>query len=144
VASEGNRYGGQRHGGDYEGTAGREGFGPHRYDVARYVNAGEVRQGSEAKGNAGRVEVRQARRVRAGYGRVWKVPYWIDQVRQARSDAAMNAMLRKDKAGEERLGEVGCGLQRQDAAGGERCDQERKGRAELGQAWQVWRGRWAW
>jgi len=28
--------------------------------VARYVNAGEVRQGSEAKGNAGRVEVRQA------------------------------------------------------------------------------------
>lgn len=64
---QGKGYGGQRHGGDYEGTA------------------GEVRQGSEAKGNAGRVEVRQARRVRAGYGRVWKVPYWIDQVRQARS-----------------------------------------------------------
>ena len=94
MVSRGKGYGGQRHGGDYEGTAGREGFGPHRYDVARYVNAGEVRQGSEAKGNEGRVEVRQAR-----------------------SDAAMNAMLRKDKAGEERLGEVGCGLQRQDAAG---------------------------
>ena len=52
---------------------------------ARHGNAGEVRQGSEAKGNAGRVEVRQARRVREGHGRVWKVPYWIDQVRQARS-----------------------------------------------------------
>ena len=60
---QGKGYGGQRHGGDYEGTAGREGFGPHRYDVARYVNAGEVRQGSEATGNAGRVEVRQARSV---------------------------------------------------------------------------------
>ena len=90
MVSEGNRYGGQRHGGDYGGMA------------------GEVRQGSEAKGSAGRVEVRQARRVRAGYGRVWKVPYWIDQVRQARSDAATNEMLRKDKAG------------------GERCDQERR------------------
>ena len=41
----------------------------------------------------------------------------IMKARQARSDAATNAMLRKDKAGEERLGEVGCGLQRQDAAG---------------------------
>ena len=51
----------------------------------RNGNAGEVRQGSEAKGNAGRVEVRQAR-----------------------SDAATNEMLRKDKAG------------------GERCDQERR------------------
>ena len=108
MVSQGKGYGGQRHGGDYEGTAGREGFGPHRYDVARCVNAGEVRQGSEAKGSAGRVEVRQARRERAGYGRVWKVPYWIDQVRQARSDAATNEMLRKDKAG------------------GERCDQERR------------------
>ena len=98
----------------------------------------------EGSGTVGIMKARQARRVREGHGRVWKVPYWIDQVRQARSDAAMNAMLRKDKAGEERLGEVGCGLQRQDAAGGERCDQERKGRAELGQAWQVWRGRWAW
>ena len=59
--------------------------GKVRTDEDWHGNAGEVRQGSEAKGNAGRVEVRQARRVRAGYGRVWKVPYWIDQVRQARS-----------------------------------------------------------
>ena len=59
--------------------------GGERLGRAGIEVAGEVRQGSEAKGNAGRVEVRQARRVRAGYGRVWKVPYWIDQVRQARS-----------------------------------------------------------
>ena len=31
--------------------------------------AGEVRQGSEAKGNAGRVEVRQARKVGAEFGK---------------------------------------------------------------------------
>jgi hypothetical protein len=46
MVSRGKGYGGQRHGGDYGGTA------------------GEVRQGSEAKGNAGRVEVRQVRRGR--------------------------------------------------------------------------------
>jgi len=62
VVSEGNRYGGQRHGGDYEGTAGREGFGPHRYDVARYVKVarrkvvqGELRSGRH--GEFGRVLV---------------------------------------------------------------------------------------
>ena len=58
----------------------------------RYVGvsrgpAGEVRQDSEEQVNAGKVEVRQARRERAGYGRVWKVPYWIDQVRQAAKGA---------------------------------------------------------
>ena len=90
MVSEGNRYGGQRHGGDYEGTAGTE-------------SSGGLWSGLESP-----------------------------------------VLDRSGKAGEERLGEVGCGLQRQDAAGGERCDQERKGRAELGQAWQVWRGRWAW
>ncbi len=31
-----------------------------RTGLARCIKAGEVRQGSEAKGNAGRVEVRQA------------------------------------------------------------------------------------
>ena len=75
----------------------------------------------------------------------------------------MNAMLRKDKAGEERLGEIGCGLQRQDAAGkvrlGAECreldgmGESRHGRygvtghgwkGESWQARQVWRGRWVW
>jgi len=83
MVSRGKGYGGQRHGGDYEGMAGEERSG--RAWTGRQGNAGEVRQGSEATGNAGRVEVRQAR-----------------------SDAATNEMLRKDKAG------------------GERCDQERR------------------
>ena len=51
MVSEGNRYGGQRHGGDYEGTA------------------GEVRQGSEAKDKDGRVEVRQERKVGVEFGK---------------------------------------------------------------------------
>ena len=49
-----------------------------------------MRQGSEAKGSAGRVEVRQARKVGAEFGK--------DDTES------------RGTAGEERLGEVGCGL----------------------------------
>ena len=67
----------------------------------RYVGvsrgpAGEVRQDSEEQVNAGRVEVRQARKVGAEFG--------------------------KDDT------------ESRGTAGGERCDQERKGRVELGHA----------
>ena len=49
--------------------------------------AGEVRQGSEAKGNAGRVEVRQARSdeerlCQAGIG--WKGEMWMVEAGMAR------------------------------------------------------------
>ena len=54
-----------------------------RRDTARKRRQGK--SGLSSGRMTRRVGARQARRVRAGHGRVWKVPYWIDQVRQARS-----------------------------------------------------------
>ena len=99
---QGKGYGGQRHGGDYEGTA------------------GEVRQGSEAKGNAGRVEVRQARKVGVEFGKddtESRGTAGTESSGGLWSGLESPVLDRSGQAGEERLGEVGCGLQRQDAAG---------------------------
>lgn len=77
-------------------------------DVKWHGNAGEVRQGSEAKGNAGRVEVRQA----------GSVALRTDMVRRVRHDE------------EKRHGR--CGMERKDGSGGVEC-----GRVEAGVEWRV-------
>ena len=96
---------------------------------ARHGKAGEVRQGREGKDKDGRVEVRQARKVGVEFGKddtESRGTAGTESSGGSWSGLESPVLDRSGKAGEERLGEVGCGLQRQDAAGGERCDQERR------------------